>query len=118
MFQAELKQMENRQTEVLEFASEMNRLTLRLDDSIRTLGTMESFSEITGWLKRVEEELKVQSELARDLSTVLETVLRFYSSSEEKILKHLEEGPSEHGEERLAFTETEPPGRWSELIRF
>ena len=56
MFRAELKQMENRQTEVLEFASEMNRLTLRLDDSIRTLGTMESFSEITGWLKRVEEE--------------------------------------------------------------
>lgn len=118
MFRAALNQMENRQTEVLEFASRVNRLALRLEDSIRTLGTMDSFSEITAWLERVEEDLETQSVLARDLGAALGNVVRFYRSSETRILRHLEEGTPEGGEESLAFAGTDPPGRWSELIRF
>lgn len=118
MFRAALNQMENRQTEILEFALKMNRLTLRLEDSIRTLGTMDSFSEIIAWLRRTEEGMEIQSARAKELGTALGAVIRSYRSSEEKILMHLEEGTADRGEERLTFKVLEPPGRWAELMRF
>lgn len=116
MFQVSLDQMEKRQTELLEFSEKLNRLSIRLEEQIRALERMESFSEIAAWLTQTEENLEVQTGQAKEMGAALESAIRFYRSSENRILEHLENGPVRRDDEVLAFTAPDSPGIWSELM--
>lgn len=118
MFQVSLNQMEIRRTESAEFAEKLNKLLIRLETETEALGTMESFSEIVSWLKQTEEKLAMQTVQAGEMGSALEYIIRFYRNSEENILEHLENGPTENGNETLTFIETISPGIWSDYLEF
>lgn len=116
MFQAALDRMKDRQTETEEFAAKMNRLTQRLDEEVKALDRMESFSETAAWLKRTEEAMERQAALVKDMGTALGSVIRFYRNCEEKILDHLEDGGREMRDENLTFTVPHVPEDWADLM--
>lgn len=118
MFQVSLDQMKIRRTEIEEFTEKLNRLIVRLDSEIKTLETMESFSEIASWLKQTEEKMSVQAVQAGEMGEALESIIRFYRNSEENILEHLENGSMETVDEALTFTVPEAPGIWSDYLEF
>ena len=118
MFQTALNRMKDRQTEIAEFAVRMNQLAQRLEDETRALDRMESFSEITAWLKRTGEDLEEQADRVKDLGSALESAIRVYLSCEEEILDRLENGENSLEDGMLTYTEPEAPGIWAEIMEF
>lgn len=118
MFRVSLDQMEKRQIEIAEFTEKLNRLRVRLEAQAKTLETMESFSEIADWLWQTEERMSEQAAQAGQMGAALESVIRFYRNSEERILAYLENGPAEQGDEAVAYVTPQLPGDWPEHMEF
>lgn len=122
MFQVSLEQMDYRRMELLEFEQKLNRLTVRLGEQARTLGDMESFSELRIWLfktiEQLEEQLEEQAGQVRELGIALEFIIRVFRGCEERILEHLEDGIVEREDEPLIFVVPAVPGNWSEILKF
>lgn len=118
MFQILLDQVHHRRTELLEFEQKLNRLRNRLEDQSRRIEAMESFSDICTWLLRTEEQLEAQTGQVKELGTALESVIRLFRSSEQRILEQLEDGTVEKEDSRLHFTVVERPEKCWDFIRF
>lgn len=118
MFRVSLDRMESRRTELAEFAEKMNRLSVRLGIQIEALEAMDSFSEITVWLRRTEEEVAEQTARVKDMGAALEMVVQIYRTREEKILEYLEDGPAQEPDGALGFTVPDMPDAWSGMIVF
>lgn len=118
MFRVSLDQMEKRQMEIGEFTEKLNRLRVRLGEQAEGLEAMESFAEIADWLRQTEERMAEQVTQAGQMGAALESVIRFYRNSEERILSYLENGPAERGDEAVAYVTPLPPGDWPEHMEF
>ncbi len=118
MFQVSLEQMDHRRMELLEFEHKLNRLRVRLEEQARVIEIMESFSEIWSWLIRTVEQMEEQTGQVKELGIALESIIRIYRGSEERIQEHMEDGAVEKADPLLIPTVTTVPGDWPEILKF